>query len=88
MFILIGCAIFAASRLNKSRRKPSLKFLLNCGTPNLSPEGSDYGSEDSAKVDTDWQYPCRRIESSAKRLKVQQHEGIIQKLCSLRNHVM
>jgi hypothetical protein len=69
-------------------RKPSLKFLLNCGTPNLSPEGSDYGSEDSAKVDPDRQYSCRRIESSAKRLKVQQHEGIKQKLCSLRNHVM
>ncbi|CAN5972726.1 unnamed protein product [Sphagnum jensenii] len=64
-----------ASRLNKSRRKPSLKFLLNYGTPNLSTEGSDYGSEDSAKVDPDWQYSCRRIESSAKRLKVQQHEG-------------
>ncbi|CAK9193712.1 unnamed protein product [Sphagnum troendelagicum] len=27
-----------ASRLNKSRRKPNLKFLVNCGTPNLSPE--------------------------------------------------
>jgi hypothetical protein len=79
--------LFAASRLNKSRRKPSLKFLLNCGTPSLSPEGSNYGSEDSAKVDPDWQYSCPRIESSAKRLKVQ-HEGIIQKLCSLRNHVM
>jgi hypothetical protein len=35
---------------------------MNCGTPNLSPEGSDYGSEDSAKVDPDWQYSCRRIE--------------------------
>ncbi|CAK9193957.1 unnamed protein product [Sphagnum jensenii] len=63
-----------ASRLNKSRRKSSLKLLLNCGTPNLSPEGSDYGSKDSTKVDPDWQYSCRRIESSAKRLKVQQHE--------------
>ncbi|KAH8949286.1 hypothetical protein BDL97_10G024600 [Sphagnum fallax] len=58
-----------ASRLNKSRRKPSLKLLLNCGTPNLSPEGSDYGSKDSTKVDPDWQYSCCRIESSAKRLK-------------------
>ncbi|CAM6047469.1 unnamed protein product [Sphagnum compactum] len=66
-----------ASRLNKSRRKPSLKFLLNSGTPNLSPEGSDYGSEDSAKVDLDWQYSSRRIESSAKRLKVQQHEDSV-----------
>ncbi|CAK9193965.1 unnamed protein product [Sphagnum jensenii] len=57
------------SRLNKSRRKPSLKFLLNSGTSNLSPEGSHYGSKDSTKVDPDWQYSCRRIESSAKRLK-------------------
>ncbi|CAM6001903.1 unnamed protein product [Sphagnum balticum] len=59
-----------ASRFNKSRRKPSLKFLLNCGTPNLSPEGSDYGSKDSTKVDPDWKYSCRRIESSAKRYLV------------------
>jgi hypothetical protein len=72
----LGVLFFAASRLDKSRRKPSLKFLLNCGTPNLSREGSDYGSEDSAKVDPDWQYSSDRIESSAKRLKVQQHEGI------------
>ncbi|CAK9193708.1 unnamed protein product, partial [Sphagnum troendelagicum] len=57
------------SRLNKSRRKPSLKFLLNCGTPNLSPEGPNYGTKDSTKVDPDWQYSSRRIESSAKRLK-------------------
>jgi hypothetical protein len=83
----LGVLFFVASRLNKSRRKPSLKFLLNCGTPSLSPEGSDYGSKDSAKVDPDWQYSCSRIESSAKRMKVQD-EGIIKKLCSLRNHVM
>jgi hypothetical protein len=52
---------FAASHLNKSRSKLGVKLLMNCSTPNLSPEGSDYGSEDSAKVDPDWQYSCRRI---------------------------
>jgi len=37
------CLFFAASRLNISMRKPSMKFLLNCGeTPiNLSLEGWD-----------------------------------------------
>jgi hypothetical protein len=53
---------FAASHSNKSRRKPSVKFVINCGNPNLSPKGSDYGSEYSAKVDPDWQYSCGRIE--------------------------
>ncbi len=46
--------VFGASRLNKSRRKPSVKFLLHCGqTPNLASEGSEHSSEDGAKVDRD-----------------------------------
>jgi hypothetical protein len=70
---------FAASRLNRSRRKPSVKFLQNYGeTPNLSSEGSDHSSEDGAKVDRG--YSSGGIESSATRLKLRQHEGIIKKL--------
>ncbi len=52
------CLFFAASRLNISMRKPSMKFLLNCGeTPiNLSLEGWDCSSKDGAKVGLDWQF--------------------------------
>jgi hypothetical protein len=53
---------FAASHSNKSRRKPRVKFVMNCGPPNLLPEGLDYGSEDSGNMDPDWQYSCGRIE--------------------------
>ncbi len=56
-----------------------MKFLLHCGqTPNLASEGSDHSSEDGAKVDRG--YSSGGIPSSATRLKLRQHEGIIQKL--------
>ncbi len=56
-----------------------MKFLLHCGqTPNLSSEGSDHSSKDGAKVDGE--YSCGGIQSSATRLKLRQHEGIIKKL--------
>ncbi len=56
-----------------------MKFLRNCGqTPNLSPEGSDHSSEDGGKVDRG--YSCGGIQSSATRLKLLQHEGILQEL--------
>jgi hypothetical protein len=54
IIVLPNCVVlvFGASHLNRSRRKPSVKFLLNCGqTPNLSSEGSDLSSEDGGKVD-------------------------------------
>jgi hypothetical protein len=56
-----------------------VKFLLNCGqTPNLSPQGSDHSSEDGAKVDRG--YSSGGIQSSATRLKLRQHEGILKEL--------
>jgi hypothetical protein len=56
-----------------------VKFLWNCGqTPNLSPEGSDHSSEDGGKVDRG--YSCDGTQSSATRLKLRQHEGIVKKL--------
>ncbi len=55
-----------------------MKFLLNCDqTHNLSPEGSDHSSEDGAKVDRG--YSSGGIQSSATRLKLLQHEGILKK---------
>jgi hypothetical protein len=71
--------VFGASHLNRSRRKPSVKFLLNCGqTANLSSEGSNHSSENGAKVDRG--YSSGGIQSSATRLKLRQHEGIIKNL--------
>jgi hypothetical protein len=56
-----------------------VKFLLHCGhTPNLPSEGSDHSLEDGAKVDRECS--CGGIQSSATRLKLRQHEGMIKKL--------
>jgi hypothetical protein len=72
--------VFGASRLNKSRRKPSVKFVLNYDqTPNLSSKGADHSWEDGAKVDRG--YSPGGIQPSATRLKIRQHEGIIKKFC-------
>ncbi len=66
------CLFFAASRLNISMRKPSMKFLLNCGeTPNLSLEGWDCSFKRWCQGGS-WMgiYSFGRIQSSAKKLKV------------------
>ncbi len=56
-----------------------MKFLLHCvHTSNLPLEGSDHSSKDDARVDRG--YFSGGIQSSATRLKLRQHEGIIKKL--------
>jgi hypothetical protein len=84
----LGVLFFAASHLNKSRRKPCINFLWTVVL--LISHQKDQTMVQ--KIVQRWiltgNTRVAGLKSSAKRLKVQQHEGIIQKLCSLRNHVM